>query len=58
MVFSSAWIAVLTILKGKGIIALEIDEIIFSGAAVVGIWCPTFLSIYLDKIKEIREARR
>ena len=56
MVFSSAWIATLTICKGAGLVALDVDEIIISGAAIVGIWCPTFLSVYLDKIKAIREA--
>lgn len=56
MLFSSCWIAVLTVLKGKGVVALEIDEIIFSGCAVTAIWCPTFVSMYLDKIKEIKDA--
>ena len=56
MAFSSAWIAVLTVCKGAGLIKLDVDEIIISGAAIVGIWCPTFLSVYLDKIKAIREA--
>lgn len=56
MVFSSAWIAVLTVCKGAKLIDLSIDEIIFSGVAIVGIWCPTFVSVYMDKIKEIREA--
>ena len=58
MAFSSAWIAVLTVCKGAGLIKLDVDEIIISGAAIVGIWCPTFLSVYLDKIKAIREAGR
>ena len=58
MAFSSAWIATLTICKGAGLIKLDVDEIIISGAAIVGIWCPTFLSVYLDKIKAIREAGR
>ena len=58
MAFSSVWIAALTICKGTGVIKLDVDEIIISGAAIVGIWCPTFLSVYLDKIKAIREAGR
>lgn len=39
MAFSSAWIAVLTVCKGAGLIKLDVDEIIISGAAIVGIWC-------------------
>lgn len=52
MIFSSAWIAVLTILKGYGKIELDINEIIYSGVAITAVWTPTFISIITDKIKE------
>lgn len=52
MIFSSIWIAVLTIMKGFGKIDLEIDAIIYSGVAITAVWTPTFISIITDKIKE------
>lgn len=52
MIFSSLWIAVLTILKGYGKIELDINEIIYSGVAITAVWTPTFISIITDKIKE------
>ncbi len=54
MVFSSLWIAVLTILKGLKILNLELKDILYSGVAITAIWCPTYFSIWLDKIKEIK----
>lgn len=50
MMFSSLWIAGLTILKGTGKIDLEIDAIICSGVAITAVWTPTFVSIVTDKI--------
>lgn len=52
MIFSSLWIAVLTLLKGFGKINLDIDSIIYSGVAITAVWTPTFISIITDKIKE------
>ncbi len=52
MVFSSLWIAVLTILKGLGKIDLDIATIISSGVAITAVWTPTFVSIVTDKIKD------
>ena len=54
MLFSSAWVAILTILRGLRIVELEITDIIYSGIAIVAVWSPTYLSIWLDKIKAIR----
>lgn len=54
MVFSSAWVAILTILKAFKLVNLDITDIIYSGIAIVGMWSPTYLSIWLDKIKEIK----
>lgn len=52
MIFSSVWIAVLTILKGLDKINLTINEIIVSGVVITAVWTPTFISIITDKIKE------
>lgn len=52
MIFSSAWIAVLTLMKGFKKIDLDIDAIIYSGVAITAVWTPTFISIITDKIKE------
>lgn len=51
MIFSSLWIAILTILKGMGKISLSINEIIVSGVMITAVWIPTFVSIIIDKIK-------
>jgi hypothetical protein len=56
-VFSGSWIAVLTILKGLKIIALELTDIIYSGIAIAAIFSPVYFSIFLDKIKDIRLAK-
>jgi hypothetical protein len=37
-VFAAAWVITLTILKGFGIIRLEVDEIIYTAIAIVGIY--------------------
>lgn len=55
MLFSSVWIAGLTILKGLEIINLDVNEIIYTGLAITAVWCPTFVSIYFDKIKVLKE---
>lgn len=52
MIFSSLWIAVLTILKGLDKINLTINEIVISGVVITAVWTPTFISIITDKIKE------
>lgn len=58
MIFSAVWIATLTIFKGLGIIKLEINDIIYSGLAITAVWCPTFVSVYFDKIKIMRESSK
>lgn len=50
MIFSSLWIAVLTVLKGFGKIELSENEIIASGVAITAVWTPTFVSTVTDKI--------
>lgn len=51
MIFSSLWIAILTILKGMGKISLSVNEIVVSGVMITAVWTPTFTSIFIDKIK-------
>ena len=51
MIFSSLWIAILTIFKGMGKISLSINEIVVSGVMITAVWIPTFVSIIIDKIK-------
>lgn len=55
MIFAGLWITVLTILKGLGVINLDVkEEIITTGIAVAGVFSPVYFSIMLDKIKEIK----
>lgn len=55
MICATLWVAVLTILRGLGFLReLNETDIIYSGVAMVGFWSPTYLSIWLDKIKSIR----
>lgn len=54
MCFSSVWIAVLSILLGLGHIELTMTEIIESAVAIVAIWTPGFISIWAEKIMEIK----
>lgn len=54
MIFAGIWIGVLTILKGFNKIDLSIKEIIWSGIAIAAVWTPTYFSIFLDKVKEMK----
>jgi hypothetical protein len=53
-IFSGIWIAVHTILKGMGIMKLEMSDIVYSGIAIAAIFMPVYFSIFLDKIKDIK----
>lgn len=53
-IFAALWIAVLTILRGLGIISLDIIEIILSGITIAGCFIPVYFSIFLDKLKELK----
>jgi hypothetical protein len=53
-IFSGAWIAVHTILKGMGIMTLDMTDIIYSGIAIAAIFMPVYFSIFLDKIRDIK----
>jgi hypothetical protein len=54
MMIAVLWVGTLTILKGLKIITLEIQDIIFSGGTIAAVFSPTFVSIWLDKIKDIK----
>lgn len=61
MVVASIWIGVLSLLKAVwglfGFVAefgLTMNEIIMSGITLAAIFTPVYLSIVLDKIKDIR----
>jgi hypothetical protein len=60
MVISAVWISVLSLLKAfwsfissKGF-GLTMGEIITSGICIAAIFSPVYLSIVLDKIKDIK----
>ncbi len=53
-IFAAAWIAVGTILKGVGVIDLDMVEIILSGITIAGCFIPVYFSIIMDKIKDIK----
>ncbi len=55
MIFSSIWIMAGTILIGFGVLKnLSVFDVIYSAVGVVAMWSPTYLSVWLDKIKDIR----
>ena len=62
MIFAAAWIVVLSLAKALwGILpfssapfGLEMFDIILSGVFIGGVFSPVFLSMWLDKIKDIR----
>ena len=54
MIFATVWVVVMTVLKSVHVIDLSISDIVASAAAVVAMWAPTFVSVWLDKIKQIR----
>ena len=60
MIVSALWIGLLSLVKGfspvlfGGDFALSIKEIIFSGLALAVVFSPVYLSIVLDKIKDMK----
>jgi len=60
MIISAIWIGVLSLLKAFwGLITakafgLTMSEIIFSGVVMAAVFSPVYLSIILDKIKDIK----
>jgi multidrug transporter EmrE-like cation transporter len=57
MIVAGLWIMVMTILKGFKKIDLSVNEIIWSGIAVAAVWSPTYFSVLMDKIKDIKVAQ-
>lgn len=56
MIIAGAWISVLSIVKGlwPNVFGLTIDEIIKTGITLAALFSPVYLSIVLDKIKDIK----
>jgi len=60
MVLAIVWIMVNTIVKGvlqaKGMEYLSMVDILLSGILIPGVFSPAYISIWIDKIKAIKEA--
>ena len=56
MIIAGVWISVLSIIKGlwPGSFNLTVDEIIKTGITLAALFSPVYLSIILDKIKDIK----
>jgi hypothetical protein len=55
MIISGTWLIVATILKGLGIMNLDIkNDIIPIAITLVCVFSPVYCSIILDKIKELK----
>jgi len=60
MIISAIWIGVLSLLKAFWALitdkafGLTMSEIVFSGVIMAAVFSPVYLSIILDKIKEIK----
>lgn len=60
MVVAALWIGVLTLIKGAwGIFSartfgLEMSDIIYSGLALAAVFSPVYLSIFLEKVRDIK----
>jgi hypothetical protein len=60
MIISAIWICALTLLKAfwyimsQSTFGLTMNEIIVSGVIIAAIFSPVYLSIVLDKIKDIK----
>jgi hypothetical protein len=53
-VTAALWVAVMSVLKGLGKINLDMTDIVFSGAAIAAVFSPVFVSIWLEKIRDIK----
>jgi hypothetical protein len=53
-IFAALWVAVLSILKGLGKIRMEMMDIILSGGAIAAVFSPVIVSIWLEKIRDIK----
>jgi len=65
MVVAALWIAILSMLKAfwsvisgpNSIFGLDMNEIIYSGLALAAVFSPIYMSIMLDKLKELRNGK-
>lgn len=57
MILGSLWIVVGTILRAVGVFVSTITEsdIITSGFAIMAVWSPTYISMWLDKLTKAKE---
>jgi hypothetical protein len=53
-IVAALWVAVLSILKGLGKFEMDMADIIISGGAIAAVFCPVFVSIWLEKIRDIK----
>jgi hypothetical protein len=53
-VVAALWVAALSVLKGLGKINMEMTDIILSGGAIAAVFCPVFVSIWLEKLRDIK----
>ena len=60
MIIAGVWIAVLSLLKAfwgfvsERSFGLEMSEIIWSGIAIAAVFSPVYLSIFLEKVKDLK----
>ena len=60
MIIAGVWIAAMTLLKAFwGFISarpfgLEMSEIIWSGIAIAAVWSPVYMSIFLEKVRDLK----
>jgi hypothetical protein len=60
MIIAAVWIGALSLLKAfwplfsEGTFGLDMKEIVLSGAVIAGVFSPVFVSIILDKVKDIK----
>lgn len=60
MIIAAAWIGVLSLVKAFwGLVSnapfgLDMKDIVISGGVIAGVFSPVFISIILDKVKDIK----
>lgn len=57
MAFASVLLVAMLILKGFKYIDIEMWDVIITCIAIVGMWAPTYVSTWIDKIKELKEIK-
>jgi hypothetical protein len=51
---AAVWVLAMSVLKGLKKIDMEMTDIILSGGAIATVFCPVFVSIWLEKIRDIK----